>query len=201
MNKKIVHLLTTKLPIVSVIILLLAYAYLSIPDNCVLQVGGVDIANTYKLPNNTPWKYKYRWVFVLIPILIILHLIYSVYYYFHIRSLSSWDMGKDFFAQFQNQVKNAISTGAVPSPSKSNDFSYTNVPDPSTTDDPDLKKLFNIIQLTGNPRSGLYTQAQYFCGSFRPCSCCEEPGFKEYFASSGMIEQCANVKAGKFDKI
>ena len=201
MNKKIVHLLATKLPIVSVIILILAYAYLSIPDNCVLQVGGVDVANTFKLPKNTPWKYKYRWVFVLIPVLIILHLIYSVYYYFHVKSLTIWDLGKDFFAQFQTQVSLAISTGVVPSPSKSNDFSYENIPEPSTTNDPNIKKLINIIQLSGSPGSGLYKEAQYFCASFRPCSCCEEPGFQEYFAPSGMVAQCKNVKDGIYDKV
>ena len=61
MNKKLTHLITNKLPIITLLILILSYAYLSIPNNYVLQVGGMVVANTFPLPKNVPWKYKYRY--------------------------------------------------------------------------------------------------------------------------------------------
>lgn len=203
MNKKIVHLLTNKLPIVSVIILLLAYVYLSIPDNYVLQVGGVALANTYKLPKSIPFKYKYRWVFVLVPVLVLIHLIYSIYFVTHLSSLTMWDAGKDFFQQFQLQANAALKALQVSTddPTAANKLNYESLDpsDPLVKGNPDILKLYNFIQLSGDPRSSLYTATQYFCNSFRPCSCCDEPGYTEFFTTSAPT--CADVKSGKRDGI
>jgi hypothetical protein len=191
MNKKIVHLLTNKLPVISIIILILAYAYLSIPDNYTLQIGGVPIATTVPLPTNTPWKYKYRWVLVGIPILLIINIIYSSMKVSSISQISVFDVGKDFFYQFQKQVGIAVTNGSVES-SAASSFKYTAI-DPTAVADPDTKKLFNMIQLSGDPKSSYYKKAQYFCNSFRPCSCCGLTGYTTFF--NNMVDKCNTINS------
>lgn len=206
MNKKLIHLLTTKLPILSVIILILAYVYLSIPETYLLQLGGVDNVKKFSLPKNVPFVYKFRWMLVIIPILILGHLIYSVYFtQVLIPSTTVWDIGKDFFYQFQIELNKHIALNQVElTPSGSGaitQFSYKNIPDSITyggpqgdsAPDKNLWKFYNIIQITGDPRSIGYTTAQYFCNSIRPCSCCNEPGYIQYFTtpSFDMKESCA----------
>jgi len=129
MNKKTIHILTHKLPIISIIILILAYAYLNIPENYVLQLGGsVPGKNLIPLPNNTPWKYKYRWVLVAMPFLIIIITIYAAIKSQKLKSLTLWDLGGDFFYQFQKQVNNAVKSGSVES-IKATSFSWKEVSD------------------------------------------------------------------------
>jgi hypothetical protein len=191
MNKKIVHLFTNKLPIVSIILLTLSYAYLSIPDNYTLQIGGVAVANTFKLPANVPWKYKYRWVLVLIPFLFIIHIIYAASITSRISSLSVWDFGIDFFSQFQINAKKAVDNGAVEGPDAKN-FNYKII-DPSATEDRGIKKLFNIIQLSADPKSNLNKEAQYFCNTLRRCNCCSFPAYTNKFPN--MKDTCNNFKS------
>lgn len=191
MNKKIVHLLTHKLPIVTVIILILSYVYLSIPENYTLQVGGVPIATTIPLPSNTPWKYKYRWLLVGIPILLLANIIFSALKVSNVSKLTVWDLGKDFFYQFQKQVGNAVTTGAVESGNAAN-FKYTKI-DPTATSDPNIIKLFNMIQLSGDPKSTYYGKSQYFCNSFRPCSCCGIPEYTTFFTN--MKQNCNTINS------
>lgn len=192
MNKKITHLITHKLPIVSVIILILSYAYLSIPENYTLQIGGMAVATTTPLPKNTPWVYKYRYVLIAIPILIIFYIIYLKHTISLVSNLTVWDFGKDFFYQFQVQANNAIAAQLVETPSASS-FSYKKVDPSAVSDRPDIKKLFNMIQLTGDPKGGLYTQAQYFCGTQRACSCCADPKYSTFFTN--MKSKCISINA------
>ena len=113
MNKKLIHLITTKLPIVTLLILILSYAYLSIPNNYAIQVGGVTVANTFPLPKNVPWKYKYRYLLVAIPIMLIIYFINTMSFYNNVSKMTTWNMGKEFFYEFQQQIKNAVQQGAV----------------------------------------------------------------------------------------
>ncbi len=185
MNKKITLLLTDKLPIVSLIILILAYIYLSIPDNYALQVGGVVVANTFKLPENTPWKYKYRWLLISVPFLLIFSIIYSRVVRSNIASLTIWDQGKDFFSQFQREINNAVTGGQVQSADAKN-FNYLKLDlnEELKTSNPNTYKLFNVIMQTANPNNSLYQSAQYFCSTTRPCSCCDFPKYKTFFTTN-----------------
>lgn len=192
MNKKLIHLLTNKLPVISVIILILAYIYISIPDNYVVQLGG---SNKLALPKHTPFLYKFRWALVIVPILIFIHLIYSIYYTkVYMPSLSIWDLGKDFFKQFQVQMNKAVAlsggvaesvSGKTPSASVAQMFNYktVNTNSKEAKSDIDLWRLYNMIQLTGDPLSSGYNGAQYFCNAFRPCDCCSEPGYVKWFTT------------------
>ena len=90
---------------------------------------------------------------------------------------------------------------SVDDPSAADKLNYQNIDpsDPLVKGNPDILKLYNFIQLSGDPRSSLYTASQYFCSSFRPCSCCAEPGYTEFFTTSAPT--CADVAAGKRDGI
>jgi hypothetical protein len=184
MNKKTINLLTDKLPIVSVIILILIYIYLSIPDNFVLQLGGAPVL---ALPKKTPAMYKFRWVFIIIPVLLLMHLIYSIYYTrIYIPSLPMWNIGIDFFGNFQKQFQKLIALKKGLTPSISNlTFNYKNISldAKEAKNDPDIYKLYNSILLNGDPLSTGYTSTQYFCRAFRPCTCCKEKGYVEWFTS------------------
>jgi hypothetical protein len=182
MNKKLIHLITTKLPIVTLLILILSYAYLSIPNNYALQVGGMTVANTFPLPKNVPWKYKYRYLLLAIPIMLLIYFISTVLFYNKVTKMTTWDMGKEFFYEFQQQVKNAVQQGAVED-ANAKSFNYKKI---KIEDAPDanIKKLFNIITLAGDPSSQLSKESQYFCSTYRPCGCCEMDAYKKYFKTN-----------------
>ena len=199
MNKKLVNILTNKLPIIACVILILMYTYLCIPDNYIIQLGGAK--NAIPMPKNVPFKYKYRWLFVVIPILILIHLIYSIYYFYHIKSLTTWDIARDFFSQFQGQANIASKKGMK--------LDYTNGDTIDPAVEPDLARFVNFLKLAGDPRAGLYNFSQYFCNSFRPCSCCHDDNFLQYFsngtnqkpigtANNNFIDQCISIKNGTF---
>ena len=182
MNKKTIHILTDKLPIVSLIILILAYVYLSIPDNYVLQIGGTVVANTFKLPENIPWKYKYRWLLIGIPIFLIFSIIFSNVSRSKIASLTIWDQGKDFFNQFQKEINVAVTNGQIESADKKNlHYSKLDLTEDLKKTYPSTYKLFNVIMQAANPNNSLYQSAQYFCTTTRPCSCCDFPKYKSFF--------------------
>ena len=196
MNKKTIHLLTNKLPIVSVIILILIYAYLSIPDNFVIQLGGAPVL---ALPRKTPAMYKFRWAFIIVPVLILLHLIYSIYFtQFYLPSLSMWDIGIDFFGNFQKNLQKliALKGGLTPSISPiTYNYKKVKLTAKEATDDPDIFKLYNSILLNGDPLSVGYLSSQYFCNAFRPCTCCNEKGYVDWFTtpSFSMKKYCATT--------
>jgi hypothetical protein len=202
MNKKLIHLITNKLPVISVIILILAYIYISIPDNYIVQFGG---ANNLALPKRTPFIYKFRWVLVILPILLFIHLIYSIYFtQVYAPSLTLWDLGKEFFKQFQVQIAKAVAlkggvadslSGKTEKASVGQMFNYKTVDKESkeAINDNDLWRLYNIIQLTGDPLSAGYNGAQYFCNAFRPCDCCSDPEYVKWFTTSSydMKKYCS----------
>ena len=75
--------------------------------------------------------------------------------------------------------------------------------------EPDLARFVNFLKLAGDPRAGLYNFSQYFCNSFRPCSCCHDDNFLQYFsngtnqkpigtANNNFIDQCISIKNGTF---
>jgi len=182
MNKKLTHLITNKLPIITLLILILSYAYLSIPNNYVLQVGGMVVANTFPLPKNVPWKYKYRYLLLAIPIMLLIYFITTVVFYNSYSKMSIWDMGKEFFYEFQQQIKNAVQQGAVED-GTAKSFNYKKIKIEEAPD-ANIKKLFNIITLAGDPSSQLSKESQYFCATYRPCGCCEMPAYKTFFTTN-----------------
>ena len=198
MNKKLIHLITNKLPVISVIILILAYIYISIPDNYVVQFGG---ANNLALPKRTPFIYKFRWVLVMLPILLFIHLIYSIYFTkVYAPSLTVWDLGKDFLKQFQVQMTKAVAlrggvadsvSGKTEKASVAQMFNYKKIDTNSkeAKSDSDIWRLYNFIQLTADPLSAGYSGAQYFCNAYRPCDCCSEPGYIQWFTTSSYDMQ------------
>jgi len=182
MNKKLIHLITTKLPIVTLLILILSYAYLSIPNNYAIQVGGMTVANTFSLPKNVPWKYKYRYLLLAIPIMLIVYIIIGINFRSKIIAINTWKNGQEFFSQFYNTVIDAVTAGDVTG-GESATFYYEELKDKETST-PEIAKLFNFIQLTGNPFGNLYKESQYFCNTYRPCSCCDLPGYQKFFKTN-----------------
>lgn len=173
MNKNLKNTIITNFPILSIIILGLIYLYLELPENVLEQRGG---EKTFNYPSNIPFMYKYRFAFVAFPILLFFAAMYYAYFtHVTLANYNVWDLGLDFFANFQKQYKIAVSQELTPI-----DYTY-DVNDAMKSTQPDLAKFFNMIQLTGNPLSAMYIKGQYFCNSIRPCNCCLEDGYVSYF--------------------
>jgi hypothetical protein len=82
MNKNLKNTIINKFPIISILVLILIYIYLNLPNDMdsILnpkQIGGKP---AFQLPPFTPWLYKYRFAFVVLPVLLLLLLIYYIYY-------------------------------------------------------------------------------------------------------------------------
>lgn len=186
MNKKLQSLLLEKFSIISVIILILIYIYISIPNELLMQKGG---AKTFKMPPNVPILYKYRFVFVFLPFLLLGLLAYYAYYtHVTIPSASLWTIGLDFFSRFQEQYINLVENDKS---YKGNKLPSYKSKDPDTTDD-NMLKFFNIIRLAGDPLSGLYIPAQYFCNVARPCGCCNNNNYLKHFFNCNSPDDCKN---------
>jgi len=175
MNKKFIHILNNKLPVIFITILGLIYVYLNIPDDYTIQLGGAIPEGSMSLPKNTPFLYRYRWLFVAIPFLIIGVIINSLVYSQRVE-ISLWDSANAFLYNFAKQNKIANE--------KKMKITLQTVPG-DLTDDPELLKYINMIKLTIFDKSGLYPYAQFFCSAYRPCSCCLEPEFKKWIDKSG----------------
>jgi hypothetical protein len=186
MNKNLKNTIINNYPIISIIILGLIYLYLELPNNILKQTGGGEKTWTY--PPNTPSLYKYRFAFVTLPILLIILIIYYAYYtYAIVPTVSVWDLGLEFFANFQKQFKIAVENPAIGKSSINYKFEIT---DKMKKSEPELAKFFNMIQLTNNPLSTLYVKAQYFCNTTRPCSCCLDDNYTTYFFGCKNASQC-----------
>jgi len=193
MNKNLKNTIINKFPIVSILVLILIYIYLNLPNdiNSILnpkQIGGKP---AYELPPFTPWLYKYRFAFVVLPILLLLLLIYYIYYsQVVVPSYSMWDMGHNFFSNYQKQTKNLVKGGYTPVYN-----TYKNLPDAKAMEEmtPDEKALINILQLTQDPLSGVYTKAQYFCNAARPCNCCKDDLYVKQFFNCPSASSCNNA--------
>ena len=178
MNKNLKNTLITNFPVISIIILGLIYFYLNAPDNTLEQKGGGE--KTFAYPPNTPFLYKYRFAFVALPFLLLLLIAYYAYFtYVTVATLTPWNFGHDFFSNFQKQ--HAIATKKKITPI---DYTYS-VSEDMKEKQPELAKFFNMIQLTGNPLSGLYIKGQYFCSVARPCNCCLDSNYRKYFFECG----------------
>ena len=175
MNKKIKNILINNYPLISIVILGLIYLYLNTPNNILEQRGGEP---TFDYPPNTPFLYKYRFGFVAFPFLLVCLTIYYAYFTYVITpNYTIWDLGLDFFSNFEAQYKIAVSQDI-----SQDDINYKyQIPESMKKSQPELYKFFNMIQLTGSPLSGLYLKSNYFCNSSRPCSCCLDPAYTKYF--------------------
>jgi len=194
MNKKLIKSITDNLPIIGCVILILTYLYLCIPEDYTIQLGGAD-PDAVPLPKNTPFIFTYRWLFVAIPILIIIHLIYSIYYFYTIKSLTTWDLARDFFKNYQAQTVVAISPSVGLNPIVDGYRMDGSGIDP--VQQPELYKYVNFTQLAGNPRSGIYHYAQYFCNAYRPCSCCHDANYRAYFSNGTINPTSGSLALGK----
>jgi hypothetical protein len=85
-----------------------------------------------------------------------------------------WNYGLEFFSQFQAQY---IIANNDPTLSGNINDTYKLPRDAPV----DIKKMFNIIKLTGNKYGQAYTKAQFFCAAARPCSCCNDDSYVAYF--------------------
>jgi hypothetical protein len=184
MNKKIQSLLLEKFTIITVIILVLVYIYISIPNDILMQKGG---APTFKMPPNTPMLYKYRFAFIALPFLLLgLAAYYAYYAHVTLPSLTVWDLGHDFFANFQKQYIALVANGGITAdspPTYASDI-------PEGVADKDQLAFYNTIQISADPLSGLYTKAQYFCGAARPCGCCTDNKYLKYFFNCDNPTAC-----------
>jgi len=185
MNKNLKNTLINYFPLISIFILGLIYLYLNTPDNLIdntinkiIEQSGGAGTESFDYPPNTPFLFKYRIIFVTIPILLIGVIIYYAYYNnVTVKSLTIWDLGLDFFSNFQKQHKAAIVAKI-----DKDDINYNYDPEPAMLEaQPELAKMFNIIKLTANPLSALYIKGQYFCNSARPCNCCLDDNYTEFF--------------------
>ena len=182
MNKKFVHILSNKIPMISIILLILIYVYLNIPDDFTIQLGGAPPAGNIPLPKNTPFIYKFRWLFVAIPFLILGVIINSIVYSRNVEP-SLWDSANAFLYNFAKQDQIAKKANLK--------ITLQSVPKDIATDAEQLKYI-NMVQLTKFDKSGLYPYAQFFCNAYRPCSCCLEPEFKKWVDKSGS-KMCAKA--------
>jgi len=181
MNKKLKNTLINNYPLISIIILCLIYLYLNAPDNILEQKGGEP---EFDYPPNTPLIYKYRFAFVAFPFLLIGLIMYYAYFTHVVSpSYNMWSLGLDFFSNFQTQYNIAVADPNNISPA---DINYRYTITPSMT--PDMKKFFNMIQLTGDPLGGMYIKAQYFCNSARPCNCCLNNSYTKYFFDCSIVD-------------
>jgi hypothetical protein len=139
--------------------------------------------------------YKYRFAFISFPILLIVVAGYYAYFtHVTMANLTVWDLGLDFFSNFQKQY--LIAAGQQISPI---DYTY-DVSATMKSSQPDLSKFFNMIQLTGNPLSAMYIKGQYFCNTARPCNCCLEDGYAKYFFGCPSASSCTNSAYTKICK-
>ena len=175
MNKKFIHTLNNKLPIISIIILTLVYIYLSIPEDYTIQIGGELAPNMEKLPKNTPFIYTYRWIFVIIPILIIGVIINSFVYSNNVV-VDMWDMANAFFYNFAKQDGLAKAAGYK--------INLSTDPADLGVTDPDMIKYINYYKISTDIKGGVYPYAQFFCSSYRPCSCCLERSYYNWLGPS-----------------
>ena len=176
MNKKFIHILNNKLPVIFITILGLIYVYLNIPDDYSIQLGGAVPEGNIALPKNTPFLYRYRWLFVAMPFLIIGIIINSLVYS-QKTEISLWDSGNAFLYNFAKQNE-------IAKKEKMKKITLQSVPGEMTSD-PEMLKYINMVKLTKFDKSGLYPFAQFFCSAYRPCSCCLEPAFKAWIDKSG----------------
>jgi hypothetical protein len=186
MNKKLQNLLLEKFSIISVIILVLVYIYISIPNDILAQKGG---ATTFKMPPNVPMLYKYRFVFVALPFLLVgLIAFYAYYYYVTLPSVTFWDLGSGFFSSFQKQFSKLVSTSKAYKDRQLPNYK-SGTPDGA---DNDMSKFFNIIRYAGDPLGGLNLPATYFCSVARPCGCCNDNDYLKYFFECNDKDDCKN---------
>jgi len=188
MNKNLKNSLIHKFPIISILILILIYVYLNLPDFNPTQIGGKP---TYKLPPFTPWLYKYRFAFVALPILLLILLIWQIYYSESVViNYDMWDMGSDFFSNFQKQFKSLKEGGYEPTYD-----TYTSSKLPTDKQKKEMTEdqleLINFLQISQDPRGALYSKTQFFCNAARPCNCCLDNKYtKEFFNCEGKT--CEN---------
>jgi len=194
MNKNLKNTIIHKFPIISILILILIYIYLNFPNNInsILQPqqkGGVPL---FELPPYTPMLYKYRFGFVVLPILLILLIIYYIYYINQVvKKYTVWDLGLDFFSNFQKQYNDIVKLNGDPE-------DYKQLNNPNNTKD--QKAYYNILAITADPLGGLYTKAQYFCNAARPCNCCLDNNYTKYFFNCADASKCTDSKYVKMCK-
>jgi hypothetical protein len=198
MNKKIKNTIINYYSIISIIVLGIIYLYLELPNNILVQKGGGD--KNWDYPPNIPYMYKYRYGLVSIPILLIgLIGYYAYYYHVVISQLSVWDLGYDFFSKFQSQYLLAIKDPNIGI--EQINYQYS-IPPEMKKAQPDLYKFFNMIQLSGDSKSGLYVKAQYFCNSTRPCSCCLDDNYvRHFFPTCNSASTCSTDNFNKICKL
>jgi hypothetical protein len=177
MNKKLKNIIINYYSIISIIILGLIYLYLELPENILVQRGGGN--KNWDYPPNIPLMYKYRYGFVSVPILLLGVIGYYAYFnYVVVPKTNVWDIGHNFFSKFQQQYLIARTDPSI-GVDRIN-YKYS-IPPEMKKAQPDLYKFFNMIQLSGDDKSGMYIKAQYFCNSSRPCSCCLDDNYVKYF--------------------
>lgn len=186
MNKKLKNTIINYFPIISIILLGLIYLYLELPENILVQTGGAN--KTWDYPPNIPYMYKYRYGFISIPILLIGVIGYYAYYHYVVLPRTNiWDLGLDFFSKFQEQYLIAVKDKSIGITKINYQFP---IPEEMKNAQPDLYDFFNMIQLSGDPKSGLYIKAQYFCNSSRPCNCCLDDNYTKYFFDCPNANKC-----------
>jgi len=191
MNKKLKNTIINNYPIISIIILGLIYLYLEYPNNILVQSGGAK-EKTWSLPSNIPFMYKYKYALISVPFLLVALIIYHAYFdRVVLKQTSIWDLGHDFFSNFQKQYFVAVSNPAIGVDNIK--FDYL-VPEQLKKNEPDLAKFFNMIQVTADYRSGGYIKAQYFCNSTRPCNCCLDDAYVKYFFGCSSAARCTDPR-------
>lgn len=158
MNKKISSNVSI---IILVIILVLSYLYMNLPDNFGVQRGGGD-----KIPPNCiPITYRFRYMYYFFLIFMI---IFVIRFYIYYSTVSNYTFSS-YIKKFLN--KYAENTQAIK----------------AKTIDPveqiNYKDLINGFSGVGS----YVTFGEAFCTTVAPCSCCNEPGYKHPCCPSNTV--------------
>ena len=153
MNKKIYNIISILLLIV---ILIISYVYMNLPENFRLQLGGVEPGKIPIPPECLPFMYKYRYIFYIAPIFLLLLIILYGIRDMQNSSLTYSDFGKIMLSKFKND---------------------TEAKNKNTISPEDLEIYNRFLEYTGHGKQ-FGANSQLFCFINSPCSCCDVPGYK-----------------------
>ena len=142
-----------KLSILLIVILFLAYVFMSLPEDFRLQFGGQD---KIKIPPEcVPFVYKFRYVIYMLPLLLLLFNVYYGSFAIKAANFKYEDFGKIFLTGFAEKTLNY----ATLEPDEKANYDYL-------VKECNLKKNGAIAQ-----------DVAKFCDIIVPVSCCNVPGY------------------------
>ena len=142
-----------------ILILVLSYIYINLPNDFNIQLGGSGKPSLP--PTCLPMMYRYRFIIYIIPIILIS---LNIFYGLQTSKVASYtyaDYGRIFLAGFAKQTN--VIAGNPEDPN-----------DPA----PNLQEVYDEVIDQSKPQKFLGTYVDSFCTTLAPISCCNVPGYK-----------------------